>query len=117
MRGLVAAADKVFREFGITPTGKVTALAGDSYLHSAEAHFSDATHASMRRSTAAGTKVSMLAEFTADAVDGSLRPTKLEPYFSKKAAQAATRLGLSMVAVATALEDILKSLPKVPKKP
>jgi hypothetical protein len=118
LRGLVTAADTIFSAFGITPDGKISAMAGDSYLHSGEAKIIDPNYASIQRRTEAGTKVSMTLELEPKVVGGAFEyvPTKLEPVFSGSAVKAANRIGLMMVAAATAFEDVLKSLPKKPPK-
>lgn len=113
MRGTVAAATTALERFGIEPTGKVSCIATDSLLHSAEARITDPHHAELARRSARGTKISMAVEFSTTLIDGkiTLKPTKLEPFFSKSAGHLAQRLGLSMVGIATSLEKVVNRLP------
>lgn len=115
MRGLMTITERLFLDFGITPTGRVICEAIDSFLHSAEAKFSSASGVAMPRRTAAGTRSMLIVEFAPDPDFGVFKPTKLEPSFSGNALKVAQRLELMMVPVVGKLEEVLAALPKKPK--
>lgn len=115
MRGLMTITEKLFSDFGITPTGPVLCEAIDSFLHSAEAKFSSSLGVAMPRRTAAGTRSMLIVEFIPDPTSGEFKPSKLEPSFSGNALKVAQRLELMMVPVVGKLEEILAALPKTPK--
>jgi hypothetical protein len=115
LRGLAVVTEKLIKDFGITPTGRVFAEAIDSFLHSAEAKFRSPSGVAMQRQTAEGTRSAMIAELAPDPVTGEFKPTKLQPLFSGSALEVAKNLEFMMIIAVNKLEEVLNALPKKPK--
>lgn len=115
MRGLVAATNAAIERFGIIPEGRVSGSVTDSYMHSAEAKFSDEEYVKLNRETVKGTSVRMAIECEPALVEGKMTFIQVKPatplFSGKLSTQVRTKIVPEVNRIARQFETALNRIP------